>query len=671
MAVAEILLNRGVDTHTTDIRNRIPLQIAIEKDNHAVVAALVAHDEKDDSRGFAYAMMHGDRDMIDRMIACGTEIRDFVNQNYYGCPLLFSVVAAGRSDMVDLLLQLGADANAKDNFGSLVLHHCANRSDPILVNPEVVKVLIRRGLDVNARDGLNRRTALQYLVKMGENGKNPNRDVIKIILDNRGEVHNEELHEAVYFFYADIVKLLLASGVEVEKRDARNCTPLHIAMRFRPMDIMFDHSDVLAQQREIVEALVHYGANVAPQSNDGFTPLFAGVIGVCDPFIFDLLLEKGAWIEDKWTPLHLAAARGQVSDVKECLKKGDVVNAREKNDLTPLHLALWRSHNNVVEVLLENAADPNLADEGGITPLHIGAWLGSTANIKMLLQAGASCNSIAPENERYCLGPPGVYVDGTSLHFAMLSALFTLTNGIDNIVCLLNAGADVNARNFRGVTALHLAANEGNEDAYRLLLRRGADPTISAYDSGETSFHFPNINASRCHMLITESFFVPFTERAFFNAQESEDNLLRKQEEWGKVFKGVQDLFQKRILYLILILKHFGLTKVKDLTYYVLASDAEFLQDIFQIVGKNIRVGLSRDKLASLVESVPPFLRTLIIEWLYSEKMKKMKEVIKSVKPNQECKELLDLEKFDENFGEPVRNHLQQRLGWYMLRENL
>jgi ankyrin repeat protein len=50
---------------------------------------------------------------------------------------------------------------------------------------------------------------------------------------------------------------------------------------------------------------------------------------------------------------------------------------------------------------------------------------------------------------------------------------------------LLDAGADVNAAEHGGYTALHLAAGNGDEALIRLLLERGADPT-ARLDSGQT-----------------------------------------------------------------------------------------------------------------------------------------------------------------------------------------
>jgi ankyrin repeat protein len=47
---------------------------------------------------------------------------------------------------------------------------------------------------------------------------------------------------------------------------------------------------------------------------------------------------------------------------------------------------------------------------------------------------------------------------------------------------LLDSGAEVNGRGEGGFTALHSAAQNGDEDLARLLLERGADPSIATED---------------------------------------------------------------------------------------------------------------------------------------------------------------------------------------------
>jgi hypothetical protein len=56
-----------------------------------------------------------------------------------------------------------------------------------------------------------------------------------------------------------------------------------------------------------------------------------------------------------------------------------------------------------------------------------------------------------------------------------------------NIVCLINAGADPNAKNVDGTTLLHRAVRTRCADAVRTLLDHGADPAIRT-KNGSTAF---------------------------------------------------------------------------------------------------------------------------------------------------------------------------------------
>lgn len=110
-----------------------------------------------------------------------------------------------------------------------------------------------------------------------------------------------------------------------------------------------------------------------------------------------------------WAPLHVAAARG---DVTACLAAIDTVgtdsgarsrnvNVRTKGGATALLLAAVCGHTAVVTALLSRGASLRAANHLGITPLHAAAQRGSNACVLALLQAplavGASGSS-SPED---------------------------------------------------------------------------------------------------------------------------------------------------------------------------------------------------------------------------------------------------------------------------------
>jgi len=122
-------------------------------------------------------------------------------------------------DIVKVLLKYGVDVNAKDRHGKTPLHllltHQIRLSAYCLKEPlkEFIKTLIENGADVNARD-LDDRTPLHLCLRYSE------RRVDK-----------------------DIVLTLIKSGADVNAKDNYGITPLHIALREKKEEI----ADILRQ----------------------------------------------------------------------------------------------------------------------------------------------------------------------------------------------------------------------------------------------------------------------------------------------------------------------------------------------------------------------------------------------------------------------------------------
>jgi len=78
------------------------------------------------------------------------------------------------------------------------------------------------------------------------------------------------------------------------------------------------------------------------------------------------------------------------------------------------------------------------------------------------------------------MAPPQQEEDDGSLHFHALNS----TNDISGIALLLKEQPDIdlNARDEFGYTALHLASDRGNLAVVKLLLEKGADPTLKDAD---------------------------------------------------------------------------------------------------------------------------------------------------------------------------------------------
>jgi len=195
--------------------------------------------------------------------------------------------------------------------------------------------------------------------------------------DNWGDT---PLDMAVRYRHKDVVKLLLAKGVDINAKTG-GYPPLFTAVE--------------SGQKEIVELLLAKGAEVNAKIGDGETPLHMASTGIASrKDIAELLLAKGADINAKTTadrnggldkggtPLHLAAEDGHKDVVELLLAKGADINAKN-GDGTPLHMAAGHGRYEVAELLLAKGAEVNAENYDGETPLQVAEkkWPGERGSV--------------------------------------------------------------------------------------------------------------------------------------------------------------------------------------------------------------------------------------------------------------------------------------------------
>ncbi|CAN5680520.1 hypothetical protein BH24ACI5_BH24ACI5_00520 [soil metagenome] len=137
-------------------------------------------------------------------------------------------------------------------------------------------------------------------------------------------------------------------------------------------------------------------------------------------------------------------------------------------------LTIWEAaalgRDAAIERLLEaDASLVNAPAPDGHFPLGLAAFFGHPSTTRRLLACGAHVDAAA-QNE----------MKVQPLHAAIASR-----NG-ETVALLLEHGANVNARQQEGYTALMGAAGTGREDLVDLLLARGADPTLED-ENGKTA----------------------------------------------------------------------------------------------------------------------------------------------------------------------------------------
>jgi len=195
--------------------------------------------------------------------------------------------------------------------------------------------------------------------------------------------------------------------------------------------------------------------------------------------------ECGKLCDEKWWK------NASMWDVQTELDAGVDVNSRTNYGLTPLHFAGGRPNPTIATTLLAAGADVMARTEDGVTPLHFAAWLGTPANIEVLLDAGADVMARTEILKR--VRAPGTLGDIRQQLGAGTTPLHAATNychctPVENIKVLLDAGADIKARNEAGFTPLHMAAWYGTVEHIQAMLAAGAD-VMARNEIGTTPLH--------------------------------------------------------------------------------------------------------------------------------------------------------------------------------------
>ncbi|XP_040053028.2 poly [ADP-ribose] polymerase tankyrase-1 isoform X2 [Gasterosteus aculeatus] len=401
------------------------------------------------------ACRNGDVSRVKKLVdALNVNAKDMAGRK--STPLHFAA-GFGRRDVVDHLLQMGANVHARDDGGLIPLHNACSFG-----HSEVVSLLLCQGADPNARDNWNYTPLHEAAIK----GK------IDVCI---GEYKKDELLEAARSGNEEkLMALLTPLNVNCHASDGRKSTPLHLAAgynRVRIVQLLLQHgADVHAKDKgglvplhnacsyghyEVTELLLKHGACVNAMDLWQFTPLHEAAsknrVEVCslllshgaDPTLLNChskssvdmaptpeLKERLAYeykghsllqaareadvtkakktlameiINFKHphtheTALHCAVAsphpkRKQVTEL--LLRKGAGVNEKNKDFMTPLHVAAERAHNDIMEVLQKHGAKVNAVDTLGQTALHRAAMAGHLQTCRLLLGYGADASLLS------------------------------------------------------------------------------------------------------------------------------------------------------------------------------------------------------------------------------------------------------------------------------------
>ena len=390
----------------------------------------------DGATALHWAVHRNDAALVDLLLAAGAGVS---TASRYGVQPISLAAENGDAGILEALLAAGADPNAALPGGETVLMTAARTGDA-----EAVRVLLVRGADPNLRDGFRGQTALMWAAAR----------------NNAGAVH-----------------ALAELGADVRAKTGTAArAPLGNRLFYAPPPTGFTALLFAARggHVEAVRVLLAAGADVNDTLSDGQSALVVAVANA-NWELAGYLLDRGAdpnLAGAGWNALHqLVRTRrmntgfgfpgpipsGSVDSIdvlKKMIAAGGDVNARmtangmkdgQRNRLnrlgaTPFFLAAKVTDTEALRVLVDAGADATIPNADGTTPLMVAAGV--------------------------AIWNPGE--DGGSLPGQEDEVL-------EAVKMCVELGNEVNAANYRGMTALHGAAFRGANGVVEYLVAQGAD----------------------------------------------------------------------------------------------------------------------------------------------------------------------------------------------------
>ena len=270
-----------------------------------------------------------------------------------------------------------------------------------------------------------------------------------------------------------IAKLLINAGADPNLKNADGYTPLHmwhVLDQVTWAEFWSDHRKYL----ELVTLLLEAGASPNIQNNHGYNCLHSlfvngGMAGlgfeaslihdfISLLFRFDVDVNMPDF--ERCTPLHHAVNEPHVRSAEMLIRSGAQIDARDFHGMTPLQYVFHSDNKEMIQLLLQNKADVNTQDLDCRTTLSTAAEVGNEVMVQLLLEDPRTCINLADKN--------GV----TPLH---LAAAF---KHVDITEMLIRASANLNVRDLLNATPLHYAAYGGTPEIITLLLEAGADDKL-------------------------------------------------------------------------------------------------------------------------------------------------------------------------------------------------
>lgn len=425
---------------------------------------IVTNEVSDDNFTISYeniyeAIDNYDAEYIRTAISNGnvninSKLPDDYPNNLGGATLLLYSIYKNAGEITEILVENGANLKARDfkTWNSIMYAAAFSDLNTISLLAEKDSTLLDTKTEFNVTPlhiacDYNNLETVMYLCT------NSNIDINARDIDGW-----TALYHAAHSKSMETYNLLIILGADTNIADNNNVLPETVLTRkiedevneLRDIDIELFKAIEKDDYRNI-RALINRGANINAKDGYGLSALHLAIKNNSFKSVDVLLANKNIDLESK-------LPEGYFTHL------GDDSTAVYIGKATPLIYAIFKSKGDsrIFNELMKKGANVNATDEEGWTTFLYAAAFGNTSMLR----------SIAYKNRK--LVNSKIKNNVTPLHMAVVY------DNIDNIKYLVrNLKVDINAKDDDGWTALYYAAANNKKEAYKLLLRLGADKDIA------------------------------------------------------------------------------------------------------------------------------------------------------------------------------------------------
>ncbi|KAF5578533.1 ankyrin repeat [Fusarium subglutinans] len=374
----DLLLRRSANPHSQDLRNRTALLHAVANGYEAIAERLITAGAKidaTDDAGYTALMLatiSGSSNLVARLLALGANV-DTKEWRHEKNPLLYAA-EHGFEKCVELLWNADAEVDFVDKSGRTSLSWAAENGHANIVN-----LLLQKGANPNMKDNDLERTPFLW------------------------SINNEQL--AVIEILKEKSPPELGYGLMPRPVPATSPRLEEIQQRYKAIKPDFDWrknsgGDLLLWTlgcRDRIEEddiifLVEQGADVNVNKDDGISVLCQACWSGYGKVV-SLLIEKGVdpnvVDKDGCTPFASAAGAGHKEIVQKLLDHDADIDTLDEEDITPMLAAACGGHSEIVLMLIEKCANPNAYDINGYHALSFASESGDLGFVRALVNKGA------------------------------------------------------------------------------------------------------------------------------------------------------------------------------------------------------------------------------------------------------------------------------------------